>query len=275
MRKSPFSLNLLDLQLTSCQQRLSRLGRRNQHPLPLPTTSSAVQLQPRHRRPDQYSRLSRKRLWFVGRWLARRPLLGPVQQATPRSLPAGIETTPALDSYDSGPSGVFGFWLWRRRGLALDFFVSDSTGLRTKFRIRMLTSEPRFFGYGMVAVGLTFVPVATMTYVSDCYLPVNADALLLVNGLKVCCSHVFRSDHLLISIFSTEHRGFRIHTRSRWMGAPQRLHQCLRHPSWSLCRSHGPGNSAGLVRREDSPQDRAVEDYHVSGKKGGQKYTSY
>lgn len=44
----------------------------------------------------------------------------------------------------------------------------------------------RFFGYGMVAVGLTFVPVATMTYVSDCYLPVNADALLLVNGLKVC-----------------------------------------------------------------------------------------
>ena len=136
----------------SHQQRLSRLGRRNQHPLPLPTTGSAVQLQPRHRRPDQYSRLSRKRLWFVGRWLARRPLLGPVQQATPRSLPAGIETTPALDSYDSGPSGVFGFWLWRRRGLALDFFVSDSTGLRTKFRIRMLTSEPRFFGYGMVAV---------------------------------------------------------------------------------------------------------------------------
>ncbi|EMC97788.1 hypothetical protein BAUCODRAFT_31791 [Baudoinia panamericana UAMH 10762] len=41
-----------------------------------------------------------------------------------------------------------------------------------------------FFGYGMVAVGLTAVPVATMTYVSDCYLPVNADALLLVNGLK-------------------------------------------------------------------------------------------
>ena len=42
-----------------------------------------------------------------------------------------------------------------------------------------------FFGYGMVAVGLTFVPVATMTYVSDSYLPVNPDALLLVNGLKV------------------------------------------------------------------------------------------
>jgi hypothetical protein len=36
----------------------------------------------------------------------------------------------------------------------------------------------------MVSVGLTFVPIATMTYVSDCYLPVNADALELVNGLK-------------------------------------------------------------------------------------------
>jgi hypothetical protein len=256
----------------SHQQRLSRLGRRNQHPLPLPTTGSAVQLQPCHSRPDQHPRLSRKCLWFVGRWLARRPLLGPVQQATPRSLPAGIETTPALDSYDSGPSGMFGFRLWRRGGTALDFFVSDSTGLRTILRIRMLTSERRFFGYGMVAVGLTFVPVATMTYVSDCYLPVNADALLLVNGLKVCCSHVFRSGHLLISVFPTEHRGFRIPTRSRWMGAPQRLHQCLRHPSWSLCRSHGPGNSAGSVWREDPSQDRAVEDYHVSGKRAAKIY---
>ena len=36
----------------------------------------------------------------------------------------------------------------------------------------------------MVALGLTAVPVATITYVSDSYLPVNADALLLVNGLK-------------------------------------------------------------------------------------------
>jgi hypothetical protein len=51
---------------------------------------------------------------------------------------------------------------------------------------RFTDMSRRFFGYGMVAVGLTFVPVATMTYVSDCYLPVNADALLLVNGLKVC-----------------------------------------------------------------------------------------
>jgi hypothetical protein len=60
----------------------------------------------------------------------------------------------------------------------------------------VLTFERRFFGYGMVAVGLTFVPVATMTYVSDCYLPVNADALLLVNGLKVCCSNVLQTGQI-------------------------------------------------------------------------------
>lgn len=28
------------------------------------------------------------------------------------------------------------------------------------------------------------VPVITMTYVSDCYLPIAPDALLLINGLK-------------------------------------------------------------------------------------------
>ncbi|KAI1859012.1 uncharacterized protein JN550_012274 [Neoarthrinium moseri] len=41
-----------------------------------------------------------------------------------------------------------------------------------------------FFGYGMVSFALTAVPTITMTYVSDCVLPVNMDALMLVNGLK-------------------------------------------------------------------------------------------
>ncbi|KAF2839092.1 MFS general substrate transporter [Patellaria atrata CBS 101060] len=41
-----------------------------------------------------------------------------------------------------------------------------------------------FFGYGMISFGLTAVPTATLTYVSDCYFPVAPDALLLVNGLK-------------------------------------------------------------------------------------------
>jgi MFS family permease len=39
-----------------------------------------------------------------------------------------------------------------------------------------------FFGYGMVSFALTAVPTITMTYVSDSVLPVNSDALMLVNG---------------------------------------------------------------------------------------------
>jgi len=39
-----------------------------------------------------------------------------------------------------------------------------------------------FFGYGMVSFALTAVPTITMAYVSDCLLPVNSDALMLVNG---------------------------------------------------------------------------------------------
>ncbi|KAK8088998.1 hypothetical protein PG997_003959 [Apiospora hydei] len=41
-----------------------------------------------------------------------------------------------------------------------------------------------FFGYGMISFALTAVPTITMAYVSDCVLAVNADALMLVNGLK-------------------------------------------------------------------------------------------
>ncbi|KAK4116145.1 MFS general substrate transporter [Canariomyces notabilis] len=41
-----------------------------------------------------------------------------------------------------------------------------------------------FFGYGMVSFALSAVPTITMAYVSDCVLPVNADALMLVNGSK-------------------------------------------------------------------------------------------
>ncbi|KAK3488463.1 MFS general substrate transporter [Neurospora crassa] len=41
-----------------------------------------------------------------------------------------------------------------------------------------------FFGYGMISVALTAVPTITMAYVSDCLLPLNSDALMLVNGKK-------------------------------------------------------------------------------------------
>ena len=44
-----------------------------------------------------------------------------------------------------------------------------------------------FFGYGMVAFALTAIPTITMAYVSDCLLPVNSDALMLVNGKRPSC----------------------------------------------------------------------------------------
>jgi MFS family permease len=43
-----------------------------------------------------------------------------------------------------------------------------------------------FFGYGMVSFALSAVPTITMAYVSDCLLPVNSDALMLVNGKFMC-----------------------------------------------------------------------------------------
>lgn len=48
---------------------------------------------------------------------------------------------------------------------------------------RTLNWTSLFFGYGMVSFALTAVPTVTMAYVSDCVLPVNADALMLVNGM--------------------------------------------------------------------------------------------
>lgn len=47
---------------------------------------------------------------------------------------------------------------------------------------RMLHWTSLFFGYGMISIALTAVPTITMAYVSDCLLPVNSDALMLVNG---------------------------------------------------------------------------------------------
>ncbi|KAF2476527.1 MFS general substrate transporter [Lindgomyces ingoldianus] len=49
---------------------------------------------------------------------------------------------------------------------------------------RSLSWVALFFGYGMISVALAATPTITMAYVSDCALPVNSDALLLVNGLK-------------------------------------------------------------------------------------------
>ena len=67
----------------------------------------------------------------------------------------------------------------------MDEHVSRALDIHSASPLRTNTLRRRFSGYGLVPVSLTFVPVTTLTYVSDCYLPVKMDALLLVNGLKV------------------------------------------------------------------------------------------
>lgn len=131
------------MRLTLHYQCLSRLGRCNQHPLSLPAGSSTLQLQPSHRRPDQHPRLDWKHLWLVGRRLARRPLFGPLQQATPGNFPAGVETTSALGSGPHRSCGMFGFRLWRRGRLALDFIVSDRLRPTMDFRISIANFQPQ------------------------------------------------------------------------------------------------------------------------------------
>lgn len=113
----------------------------------------------------------------------------------------------------------------------------------------------------MVAVGLTAVPIMSMTYVSDCYLPVNADALLLINGLKVCITFKETWNDSVSNRYA-EHRGLRIPPRRRRLGT-HRLRQRFRHTSRSVRRHHGFGHPTSRVRREDPAQDCAVENHFV------------
>jgi hypothetical protein len=73
---------------THCVQRLSRLGRCDQHHLSLLARSSALPLRCLHHWPDQHSRSSGKCLRCMGGRLARGPLLRSVQQASQRRLHA-------------------------------------------------------------------------------------------------------------------------------------------------------------------------------------------
>ena len=59
----------------------------------------------------------------MGRRLARRPLLGLVQQAAQWRFPAGVEAAFAVDPYTGRADGVFSFRIWWRGGAALDCFV--------------------------------------------------------------------------------------------------------------------------------------------------------
>ncbi|KAF2109260.1 major facilitator superfamily domain-containing protein [Lophiotrema nucula] len=69
--------------------------------------------------------------------------------------------------------------------LIIPFLLTSSGCLVFGYGVqRTLSWVALFFGYGMVSVALAACPTITMAYVSDSLLPVNSDALLLVNGLK-------------------------------------------------------------------------------------------
>jgi hypothetical protein len=87
----------------------------------------------------------------------------------------------------------------------------------------------------MVSLGLTFVPVATMTYVSDCYLPVNSDALELVNGLKVGFKRLRTGSPLTI----TEYCCIWLLIWSYTLDNRSWLYQHIRHPGRNICPRHG------------------------------------
>lgn len=83
----------------------------------------------------------------------------------------------------------------------------------------------------MVSVGLGFVPLVTMTYVSDCYLPVNADALELVNGLKVIRS-LFAAVAKMLT--SAEHCRLWVLVRRHPLGDKRWLYQYFRNSGGNI-----------------------------------------
>jgi hypothetical protein len=69
--------------------------------------------------------------------------------------------------------------------VAIPFLITSAGCVLFGYGVQnMMSWVSLFFGYGMTSVALTAVPTITMAYVSDCILPINSDALLLVNGLK-------------------------------------------------------------------------------------------
>ena len=121
-----------------------------------------------------------------------------------------------------------------------------------------------FFGYGMVAFALTAVPTITMAYVSDCLLPVNSDALMLVNGKQL--HFVAQMGCTDASSRIEEYCRLWISVRHRSVGRADRLRQLLRCTSRYLCRRyrHRYGG-ADPIRCEDETPTSKLADYLVGG----------
>jgi hypothetical protein len=88
----------------------------------------------------------------------------------------------------------------------------------------------------------------TMTYVSDVYLPVNADALTLVVGLKVSAAYI-QGDWLCADNTALIERGMlRLPLRASSLDRRLWLHRKLWHASWRVRRYLPPGSPNHCLR---------------------------
>ena len=131
----------------------------------------------------------------------------------------------------------------------------------------------------MVSVGLTFVPTATMTYVSDCYLPINADALELVNGVKNIVAFGFLYGVVpwvtkdgYINAFGAQ-AGVSTASLIRlsfydlsWGATPHDEHWLTSHPSSDLCTGDALGSSIRAIWPADQTHIEWLESYSVMQK---------
>lgn len=121
-----------------------------------------------------------------------------------------------------------------------------------------------FFGYGMVSVALTAVPTITMAYVSDCLLPVNADALMLVNGKGRLMHSPIRGTWLTNHRRNQECRHVWLPLRHHPMGGGGRLCPVLRcsNRHFRSCHSAWHGCS-DTFRSGNTTQAGQVENHHL------------
>lgn len=124
---------------------------------------------------------------------------------------------------------------------------------------KIVADFDRFFANGMVSFGLTYVPVTTMTYVSDAYLPVNADALMLVNGLKVSLPTLFQ-----IKLTLVERCCFWICVCCSSLGQQFWSSQCFWDSGWYLCCYHASGVATAHLWRTPEKYHGSVEDHSVA-----------
>lgn len=109
------------------------------------------------------------------------------------------------------------------------------------------------------------VPTITMAYVSDCALPVNSDALLLVNGTGKITQDL--SIDANINDRVEKYRGIRLPLRRCTMGNGSRLCKLLRYSGRHFCSDHSPRRSiSDNIWCSTSPCYRSVANHSLDGR---------